>query len=75
VIAPELELIIFSSLTGLIAYDKKGLRWGTRRLAWDGLEVTSITNTKITGRSWDVSADEMRDFTIELVCGDLAETH
>lgn len=42
-------IIIFADWWDLVAYGATGLAWQTNQLAWDGLRITEVTETHITG--------------------------
>jgi hypothetical protein len=66
---PHLGLVVFASLTELVAYGAEGRTWGTRRLAWDGLRVTQVTDSRIIGEYWDSASGTMESFEVDLATG------
>jgi len=66
---PAREMIIFANFTSLIGYGLTGIKWHTRRLAWDGLKITHVTEDLVNGEYWDIRTESMVDFTVDLATG------
>ncbi len=64
-----LRIILFVTYTAVVAYDSRGLRWRTGRLAWDGFDIVELTNTHLKGRTRDPASDSMLDFAVDLKDG------
>jgi hypothetical protein len=69
-VVPKQELIIFANFTELLAYDASGIRWRTKRLAWDSLKITDVTEATIRGEFWDIRSEQMSSFIVDLRTGD-----
>lgn len=63
------EIIVFATFTDLVAYGSTKVRWRTKRLAWDGLAITKITEDYIKGKFWDIRSEAMATFTVDLATG------
>lgn len=66
---PEVGLVVFACHTELLAYGKHGQEWRTRRLAWDGLKITTVVGRTITGEYWDIRDEETRTFEVDIATG------
>jgi hypothetical protein len=62
-------LIVFANFTELVAYGAAGIKWRTKRLTWDNLKITEVTDTFIKGKFWDIRSEAMATFTVDLVNG------
>ena len=62
-------IIVFANFTELVAYGPTGIRWRTKRLAWDSLKITEVTDTTIKGEFWDVRNDANSNFVVDLATG------
>jgi hypothetical protein len=62
-------LIVFATYTNLVAYGRTGLKWRTKRLSWDNLKITEVTDTFIKGEFWDIRSEAMDTFTVDLATG------
>jgi hypothetical protein len=65
---PDQKLIVFADWTGLTAYGKNGKVWQTKRIALDGLEITSISGDRIYGRYEHMGGEECK-FEVDLKSG------
>ena len=63
------ELVIFANFTELFAYGLTGLLWRTKRLAWDGLTLLSVSENSIHGEYWDHASNAKKDFVVDLQTG------
>ena len=66
---PAAGLVVFANYTEMLAYDLSGVRWRTRRLAWDGFKVVAVGEQVIAGEYWDIRDDAMRTFEVDLETG------
>lgn len=66
---PRAGLVIFASYTELFGYDRDGLKWQTKRLAWDGFEIVDIDDRKLTGKYWEIRDEAMAEFEVDLLDG------
>lgn len=69
-ILPKHGLIVFANFTELLAYDASGIRWRTKRLAWDSLKITEVTEDIIRGEFWDIRSEQSSSFVVNLQTGD-----
>jgi hypothetical protein len=63
-------IAVFATYVDLVAYGVSGIKWRTRRLAWDSLRITEVTDLVIRGEFWDVRSGEIRTFAVDAVTGD-----
>ncbi len=63
------EIIVFADFTRLVAYGQAGIKWQTKRLSWDNLKITDVTDTSIKGEFWDIRSEEMAGFVVDLATG------
>lgn len=56
----SMSMFVASTGCELEAFDAGGLRWRSRRFAFDGISVLEISDVSITGRVW-VPSDQPRD--------------
>jgi hypothetical protein len=68
-VIPKRELVVFANLTELLAYGPEGVRWRTRRLSWDDLNLIEVTEQSIIGEYWDLPSAAIRRFGVELASG------
>ncbi len=47
----------------------EGVRWRTKRLAWDGLTIVEVSGRALIGEFWDVREDAMKTFEVDLETG------
>jgi hypothetical protein len=66
---PGAGLVLFANFTELVAYGVGGVRWRTKRLAWDGLTLTEVTDEKVVGEYWDIRSQATQTFEIDLATG------
>ncbi len=67
---PAYELVVFGDFTGLSAYGAAGLRWKTKRLGWDDLEIHRLEGDEIVGGVWEAPTDTMREFRVDVRTGE-----
>jgi len=68
-VIPTAELVVFANFTEMVAYGANGVRWCTKRIAWDGLKIVDIGEQRIVGEYWDIRDDAMRTFEVDLETG------
>lgn len=68
-LVPESEVIVFANHTELFAYGADGMKWRTKRLAWDSLKITGISNGAIKGEFWDIRSEQTLEFAVDLATG------
>lgn len=66
---PNDDIIVFANFTNLVAYGRNGLRWRTKRLAWDGLKITNIDENYIYGEFLDIRSDRVENFYVNIQTG------
>jgi hypothetical protein len=66
---PGAGLMVFANHTELLAYGKAGVKWRTKRLAWDGFDIVSITDQTLVGEYWDIREESVRRFEVDLASG------
>jgi hypothetical protein len=62
-------LVVFATFTELVAYGSAGVKWRTKRLSWDNLKITEVTDACIKGEFWDIRSESMASFEVDLVTG------
>jgi hypothetical protein len=62
-------IIVFANFTELIAYNQTGVKWRTKRLTWDDLKITEVTDTYLRGEFWDMRTEKTESFTVDLATG------
>jgi len=62
-------IIVFADYTTLVAYGKTGIKWKTKRLTWDSLKITEVTDTLLKGEFWDIRSEAMTSFVVDLATG------
>jgi hypothetical protein len=68
-VVPAAGLVVFANFTEMMAYGAQGVRWRTKRLAWDNLKVVKVSETAIIGEYWDIREDAMARFEVDLETG------
>ncbi len=63
-------IIVFANFTELVAYGQTGIKWTTRRLTWDSLKITEVTDDLIKGEYWDILSEAMASFVVDLATGE-----
>lgn len=66
---PAAGIVVFANYTELVAYDVDGLKWSTKRLAWDGLRILEVSAHTIVGEYWDIRSEAMERFEVDLATG------
>ncbi len=66
---PSLRIVVFANFTELVAYGADGIAWRTKRLAWDSLKLTRVTETTAFGEYWDIRVESMQTFEVDLATG------
>jgi hypothetical protein len=67
---PRHGIIVFAEFTRLVAYGQAGLRWKTKRLAWESMNITEVTDEFIGGNFWDLRTEATVRFKVNLATGD-----
>jgi hypothetical protein len=62
-------MVVFANYTELVAYGESGMKWRTKRLAWDGLKVIAVGDRTRVGEYWDFREEGMRRFEVDLLTG------
>ena len=63
------QLIVFASFTDLVAYGASGVKWRTKRLTWDNMKITEVTDEIIRGEFWDIRNETKAEFIVDLATG------
>ncbi len=63
------EIIVFAEFNRLFAYGRSGRKWVTTRIAWDGMNITEVTDEFIGGDFWDVASQTTVRFKVNLDTG------
>jgi len=63
------NVLVFANFTDLLAYDKKGTKWRTERLAYDGFKITQINDVCLSGEYWDIRNETSQMFQVDLASG------
>lgn len=64
------NVIVFADYTKLVAYDSSGIKWKTKQLAWEGLNIKEFSYTYIKGEYYDIRSESMESFEVNLSTGD-----
>ena len=67
---PEHRLVLFASLTDVIAIGVDGVRWRSRRISWDGLRELVVSNAELTGEAYSPLDDRWHPFGMDVVTGE-----
>jgi hypothetical protein len=62
-------IIVFANFTELVAYGSAGVHWRTKRLTWDSLNITEVTDAFIKGEFWDIRTEATANFIVDLATG------
>jgi len=62
-------IIVFASFTDLVAYGPTGIKWRTKRLSWDNMKITEVTDKIIKGEIWDIRNEAKAEFIVDLATG------
>lgn len=63
------EIVVFAEFTRLVAYGHAGIKWETKRLSWDNLKITEVTNKLLNGEFWDIRSETIGSFAVDLATG------
>jgi hypothetical protein len=63
------EIIVFANFTELVAHGPSGIKWRTKRLAWDNLKITKVGETFLRGEFWDIRREAVGNFVVDLATG------
>jgi len=64
-----MRIIVFASFNELTAYDNNGLKWKTKRLTWDGMNIIQVTDHIIRGEFFDIATERYESFVVDLETG------
>lgn len=62
-------IVVFADFTRLVAYGPTGIKWETKRLSWDSLRITEVTDQFIKGEFWHIQSEAMSHFVVDLTNG------
>jgi len=57
-------LLLFVGFHTIQAWGQHGVIWETGRLSWEGVRVTSVTDTEAVGMGWDLRGDVEVEFRV-----------
>jgi len=66
---PTPQLLLFVGFHTICAWGAEGLAWHTPRITWEGLRITGVTDSTLTGMAWDMPTDEEVPFAVDLRSG------
>ena len=67
---PESGLLLFASLTDVLAVRKTGIAWRSRRISWDGMRDMRIEGSWLIGEAYSpISHPSWRPFRVEVTTG------
>ncbi len=66
---PSHDLVVFHDFTEIVAYGESGLIWETKRISWDGIKISEVTDDEIIGKSWDAPNEKHVEFRVDLANG------
>jgi len=69
ILAHNLIVFVDADLTTIVAYDSTGLRWSTKQIGLDGLQITEITEKHIKGKYWNMRSGSDDEFSVEIETG------
>jgi len=61
---PQHGLLLFAGHHSLLAWGAEGERWQSDKLSWEGITITEISDSVISGTGWDLMTDRDTIFTI-----------
>lgn len=65
-IIADKNILVFADYTQLIAYDEFNIKWKTKRLAWDGFQITEVSDDYIQGKYYDIRSEKEEYFKVNL---------
>ena len=68
-IAGSSDLVLSRQGLALARLGAAGIRWHTRRLAWDGFRDVRMAGPLLQGDAWDAVNDRWRAFSVDLATG------
>lgn len=66
---PAQGIIVFADYTTLVACGQAGMKWKTKRLTWDNLRITEVSDAVIAGQFWDTCSEATASFCVDLETG------
>ena len=66
----EAELLLLIGFTDILGWGPDGKAWQTRRLSWEGLQVTGVLGGSLHGSGWDLMKDAEVAFEVDLRTGE-----
>ncbi len=67
---PEQHLIVVAGFHHVIALDAGGLRWQSKRLSTEGIQLERVEGQILLGSGWDMRTDLEVPFTLDLRTGE-----
>ena len=65
----EQDWVVVWGFTKLAAYSPDGFEWETKRISWDGLQITEVRSDRLTGLAWNAVNGVEVEFSIDLRSG------
>jgi hypothetical protein len=63
------DIILFANYTELIAYNSLGVKWQTKRLAFDSFKIVELTDSYLKGEYYDIRSESKETFEVDLLTG------
>lgn len=70
-VALAANVVVFANNTELLAYDMTGLKWRTKRIAWDSLSIVAMHERTLVGEYWDMRQEATQRFEVDLATGEV----
>lgn len=66
---PGRDIVLLVDFVRIEAYGPEGFLWQTKRLSWDGLQITEVNSMTIRGLAWDSPAYSHLEFSVDTSTG------
>lgn len=60
------NIVVFADYTELIAYDRFGVKWRSRDVAYDGFKIVEVRGDTLIGKFWDTANEAEELFQLSL---------
>jgi hypothetical protein len=67
----EFALLVFASLTDIVAVGKTGIAWRSQRISWDGLSNLRVSGVWLTGDARSPFDDKGHSFRLNVTNGEV----
>jgi hypothetical protein len=64
------KLLLFIGHHSILAWGYDGQAWQSKRLSWEGVEITDIIGNTLHGLGWDLMTDKDVPFALDLKTGE-----